>query len=296
MIEAISQSPITAPTIRNWRPEDAEQIYAQLESKCWVPWLRTEPDTFRRIAEIFPRGQHLVEGIDGELRASLTTNRIHWSGNPDTLTTWDQIASGDASDGDYSETYDPNGNTLVLMSMNVAPGFHGAKYPMALMERVLAEKQNGIEHVISPFRPTDYGKAKLKSYREGFSPISFAEYCNLTREDGMPEDAWLRNLNRNGMQVIKVQPDSMRVEVSVEQLHEYMRTVNPDSWIARGRGRNRKWECGEVGTWTIENGIAVYNEENIWGEIIDTATKLPNPNFQITQFPIHRVTTCPRSE
>lgn len=53
-------------------------------------------------------------------------NRIDWDGQRDTLPCWDKIA-GDPTD--YSQTYKPEGNTLVAMSMNVDPLHQGRVSP-----------------------------------------------------------------------------------------------------------------------------------------------------------------------
>lgn len=101
-------------TSEHWSPEDAEAI-AVLEAACWAPWLRTPQSCFETLARNFPDIQ-LLARAGKRILATLTANRIHWDGNPDSLQhmSWGQIAGGTVEDGDYCATYDESGNTFVL--------------------------------------------------------------------------------------------------------------------------------------------------------------------------------------
>lgn len=247
-------------TTDQWRVEDAEQIYETLESRNWAPWLATPPSILAEYSRIFPEGQLIVKDENNFPIATLTTNRIDWDGNPDSLETWDKVAGGSVEVGDYGDTFNSNGNTLVLMSMNVNPNYQGNGYAKMLIEQIQATaKKLGIKHIISPFRPNNYGEHKIQHGDPGFDA-----YCAMTREDGFPVDGWLRNLARNGMRPLKIAGKSMEVAVPTSQFEEYKINYNPQNWKQIGDGM---WECGEVGTWQVSNGKAVYTENNIWGEI-----------------------------
>ncbi|HLC87875.1 MAG TPA: hypothetical protein VJG66_02370 [Patescibacteria group bacterium] len=244
--------------IRNWKPQDGEKIF-ELEEKCWAPWLRMTADILSSIAGVFPEGQLLVEDENGLIRASLTTNRIEWPGK-EKFPTWDEVAGEGIESGDYHLTYKKDGDTLVMMSMNVHPDFRGEGYPGLMLERLRNySKQNEIKHIIGPFRPSDYGIFKLKQTDPGFS-----KYCEMKREDGMPVDGWLRNLYRNGMKKIKIQKKSMFVKVSKDEFEQFKVNYRPDLWKEI---KKNTWECGEVGNWKLFADHAIYTEDNIWGEM-----------------------------
>lgn len=245
---------------QQWGVEDAQLIFNDLESRNWAPWLSTPEHVLADYAQVFPEGQLIIKDNDGIPIATLTTNRINWDGDPESLTTWDDIAGGSVEIGNYRNTYTPDGNTLVLMSMNVHPDHQGNGYAKTLVEQIQATaKKLGVNHVISPFRPTNYG-----DYKRQYGDPGFDAYCGMTREDGFPVDGWLRNLARNGMQPLKIAEKSMKVIVPTSQFEEYKINYNPQSWKQIG---DDMWECGEVGTWQVSNGNAVYTENNIWGEI-----------------------------
>jgi GNAT superfamily N-acetyltransferase len=247
-----------------WRPEEADEIFRNLEAPNWCPWLRTPSEILSRYPLVFPEGQLLVRTGSDEIRATLTMNRIQWNGDPDALPTWDEVAGANVRDGDYSATFVPDGNTMVLMSMNVHPLHQGDGHPRRLMHaaRVQAEKL-GATHLIGPFRPNQFGKWKLERPGQR-SDGDFAAYCAMTIErDGLrlPGDGWLRNLVRNGMVPIKVQDDAMVVSIARAEFEAFR---HGRGWVETRAG---EWQCGEAGTWFVNEHTAVYREKNLWGRL-----------------------------
>jgi hypothetical protein len=57
---------------------------------------------------------------------------------------------------------------------------------------------------------------------------------------------------------------AMTVKVSLETFHTYKQDYHPRSWFQIGENM---WECGEVGTWTVNRieDTATYTESNLWG-------------------------------
>lgn len=265
-IEAINNKKIElkqlgACTLRYWKPEDANEIYNQVEKLNWAPWLSASPATLAGRAKVFPEG-HLImkDPKDDKILATLSTNRINWNGDLSQLPNWDGVA-GEPTD--YSSTYDPEGNTLVLMSMNVNPEFQGAGVARQMIELIKQQaKDLGATHLIGSFRPNQFGKFKA----EGDNwKVDFEEYCKLNREDGWPIDGWLRSLTKNGMEPLVVDREAMTVTSSLDEFEDYKSHYNPDNWKEVAQGI---WECGEVGQWTVNEGQAVYKECNLWGKLI----------------------------
>ncbi len=248
--------------IRSWIPEEAEAIYIKLEHPNWAPWLEATPETLAGRSKTFTDGQIVMKDLTGKLLASLSLNRINWDGNIKTLPTWDMVAGQNTTD--YSETYDPHGNTLVLMSMNVAPDAKGKQLPAKLVAAAQKlAKELSIKYLIGSFRPSGYGKAKKEYYYE----LDFNEYCHQVKDGtDRPYDPWLRSLSWVGMEMMVVDNQAMTVSVSFVEFNRFRQTYHSDKWVEISLG---VWECEEVGTWIVdeENNIATYKESNMWGRL-----------------------------
>lgn len=258
-----------------WDDIDPQAIYQQLENPNWAPWLEASIDSIAGRASVFSEGQLLLVNKDGIPMASLSINRINWDGNPDTLPTWDEIA-GDPTD--YSQTYQPEGNTYVLMSMNVSPAGRGQRLPTALINKVqIMAYQEDIEYIVGSFRPNEFGKKKQESQQA----LDFWEYVTemkTTRVDeqgvfgeagsevDLPLDAWLRSLSWVGMNILVEDPSAMVVTVSLEEFEHYKQTYKPDSWWQDESGL---WHCSEVGCWLVDEASksATYVESNVFGSL-----------------------------
>ena len=168
----------------------------------------------------------------------------------------------------YEHTYTSNGNAFVIMSINCRADVQGAGLPRKLIQAARAvAKELGVNHLLGSFRPTDYGKYKLNHGNPGFEA-----YCKLQTAEGLPFDAWLRNLTRNGMIPIKTDEMAMQVTVGMDELHDIMQLHKPYAWRQVTPG---VLECGEVGSWYLDfsDKSATYRESNVWGELpIHTAS------------------------
>jgi len=247
--------------VTNWQPEMALDIYKFLEQPNWAPWLEASQETISGRAKTFPQGQLVIlETNTGLPIASLSTNLINWDGNPNNLPNWDLVA-GEPTD--YSQTYCPKGDTLVLMSMNVSQEYQGTGLARELIGQITQVARGlGCQHLIGSFRPSEFGKYKNQIDWQ----ISFEDYCQQVREDGLPIDGWLRSLARNGMRSLAIDHQAMTVAVTLDELQFYKNNYKPEFWQEISPGI---WECGEVGQWQVleSQGKAVYKESNLWGEL-----------------------------
>jgi GNAT superfamily N-acetyltransferase len=245
-------------TISKWTKIDTSDLY-KLEEKTWAPWLRKPQRNFETITRIFSDGQRKIINSYGDIVAMVSTNRINWDGAIDSLRTWDAVAGGSIEKGDFTKTYIPDGNTLNIMSISVDPEMQGKGLATILYREVLNMAEYfGVEHLICSFRPCGFGKYKVQA------PISFTDYCRLTKEDGLPWDPWLRIATRYGMVPLRIENAAITVEVSRDQFEMLRNTYNKNNWRRNSEG---KWECGEAGTWTIIEDKAIYAEPNLWSEI-----------------------------
>lgn len=244
--------------IKNWQPADALLIYEHLEKFNWAPWLAASVKTLIGRANTFPAGQLIMKDNKGIPLASLSTNRINWDGNLSSLPSWDQIAGEPTT---YENTYVKNGNSLVLMSMNVNPSYQGIGIAKKMIDKIKKRSQElEVTHLIGSFRPNQFGKYKYENRQK---KVNFYEYCNLKRADGLPLDGWLRSLVRNGMTPLVIDNHAMKVEVPIS---EFLNFYDPVTWIETKPG---VFECKEVGNWQVypEKHIAVYEESNLYGLI-----------------------------
>lgn len=247
-------------TVGNWSVNEVYALHAALERPNWAPWLSASPESLAGRAKNFPEGQ-LVLTCGNQYVASLSLNQIHWNGDIHTLPSWDAVA-GDPTD--FSKTYTPHGNTLVLLSMNVAPAWKGKQIPamMITTAQQLAHTL-GVEHLIGSFRPSGYGAIK-----KGMEyALDFETYCGLKRHGtDKPLDPWLGSLWHMGMKMVAVDHAAMTVAVTIDEFYGYQRDYHAGQWEEIQSGI---WECGEVGRWTVNapHDIAVYSESNIWGSV-----------------------------
>ena len=247
--------------ITKWSKNDPPELY-KLEEKTWAPWLRKPQDMFVSIAKRYPDNQRKIVNNKGDLVAMVSTNRINWDGNVATLPSWDSVAGGSVELGDFTRTYDCSGNTLCIMSISVDPDMQCHGLATILFREIINMAEFlGVKYLIASFRPFGYGSFKLVS---GNEHISFEEYCRIIRDDGLPLDPWLRVSTRYGMTPLQVENEAIKVEVSLATFEEYKNKFNKKKWK---RNSNGQWECGEVGSWTIDGDKAIYVESNLWCKI-----------------------------
>lgn len=241
-----------------WATGDTGRLYTELEKPNWAPWLSASPESLAGRAMNFPEGQLLL--VHGnEYVASLSLNQIHWDGVVNHLPSWDDVA-GDPTD--FGHTYQKTGNTLVLLSMNVAPDWKGKRIPSTMITAAQQlAKHLGVEHLIGSFRPSGYGEIKKGMDYD----LDFDTYCQLKRHGtNKPLDPWLGSLWHMGMKMVAVDHAAMTVAVTTDEFYGYQQQYHKGQWEEVKPGI---WECGEVGNWTVdtEQGIAVYRESNVWG-------------------------------
>jgi GNAT superfamily N-acetyltransferase len=120
-----------------------------------------------------------------------------------------------------------------------------------LMLRAMRDNagEHGFADLYAPVRPTEKHKQPL---------MRFAEYAALKRQDGLPQDAWVRAHLRLGARIVKVAPCSMTIAGT---LADWSR------WT--GLGFERSGEAIVPGALSPvhvsrEQDHAVYIEPNLW--------------------------------
>lgn len=256
--------------IGTWKEYEQERPgnIVDLEKRLWAPWLAASEDSIHGRMDIFPEGQLCVYD-DYQLHASLSLNRIQWDGDPESLPSWDAVA-GDPTT--YENTYISDGNTLTMMSMNVNPESQGLRLPARLVDaaKKMAGRE-GIENIIGSFRPSEYGKATLDAIRRHEVMPLFDNYATATDSEGLPLDAWLRSLSRNGMVPLKVDSDAMIVNISAAEFEQEV--LQADWREVEVDGHMIIW-CGQTGFFYKEaDGSYTYKESNVWGKLLGAPDK-----------------------
>lgn len=241
--------------ISQWTTDDIPQL-CRLEAENWKPWLADGEVALCERMDAFPEGQLLLRGPDNTPIASLSTNRISWSNPPDIQglpPSWDYCA-GKCDGVSFRDVYHKDGNTLVILVMNVSSAYKGKHIPSIFINQLRKMSQSmGFEYIVGPFRPSQYGE-----YKTSTQELSFVDYCNMRREDGERVDAWLRAVERNGGVFFGECKDAMNVgPIEINEV------IDPD-WI---QVTPETYECMETGQWSTIPGTTLvrYTESNMWG-------------------------------
>lgn len=140
---------------------------------------------------------------------------------------------------------------LVALDVQVAEERRGrgtaASALAALRDRT---RDRGLNRLVIPVRPTE------KRYRPH---ESMADYLRHRRADGYSADAWLRTHERAGARIVKIAPFAMTITGTLRQWREWTgEELRPGPNVVDG---------GLVPVLaSVEQGIAVYVEPNVWVE------------------------------
>jgi len=275
--------------------------FDQLKRDSWTSWYAPPPSSRRAawrdyqhvngVAAYYPEFYREVRASNGEQVAWLFSSPTWWGGDPQSLLTLKEhhrlptnpylLTAGAASNllrrahvhkpfellrGRERRRRVDSGNAMMLIAMHIRPDYQG----QGLSQRIIDAQRGlaaslGYAHIVSPFRPSEYGAYKRDSHT-AHSQEAFAAYCALTRQDGLPVDAWLRALRRSGMRPLRPEARSFLISGSVAAFEAFRRSYRPEQWYEPVPGT---YECGQTATWYVDEGRGVVTsvEPNLWGEI-----------------------------
>ncbi|MGG4266741.1 amino acid adenylation domain-containing protein [Peribacillus simplex] len=108
---------------------------------------------------------------------------------------------------------------------------------------------HGLKRIVVPVRPT--GKT---SHPE----LSFADYCSLTRKDGLPVDHWLRTHTRAGGKMLKIAERSQIIEGSIQEWEQWGQTTFSHTGSYHFKDTlNAVWI-------DLEKRSGIYHDPSIW--------------------------------
>lgn len=213
----------------------------------WPEYIRPDPMV---IGWAFDRhAAHQLVVLDGdEVVARAATVPFHWDGDPDSLpdTGWDEALRMSMMD-----TYDGRAlNTLCALEVAVVPGQRSRHLSGRTLAAVADNaRRHGFGDVVVPVRPS----------RKHLEPhVSMAAYVARTRDDGLPEDPWLRVHVREGGQILKVCPVSMTISGSLAQWRGWTGLPFDTSGPVAVPGALNPVDV------SVEHDRAVYVEPNVW--------------------------------
>jgi GNAT superfamily N-acetyltransferase len=145
---------------------------------------------------------------------------------------WDGTLDGLPAgiDGAISAGFEqPGGNVLCALSAEVAGGHQGQGLSAGILRTMVAlARTHGLEALIAPVRP---------SWKDRYPLAPIEEYAAWLRDDGLPFDPWLRVHARLGAEILKVEPQSLRVTGTVAEWEGWTGMSFPASgtyWMPRG--------------------------------------------------------------
>jgi GNAT superfamily N-acetyltransferase len=132
----------------------------------------------------------------------------------------------------------------------VAPPYRGRGIAQLMIEAMIANAwTRGFADLYAPLRPSD-------KPREPFVP--FAEYVARRREDGLPQDAWVRAHVRVGARIVKIAPRSMVIAGTLAEWSRWTGTAFDHSGEVTVAGALSPVHV------SCEQDHAVYVEPNLW--------------------------------
>jgi len=136
------------------------------------------------------------------------------------------------------------------LDITVDPEFLGQRLSGLMVEHLRENvRRYGFRDLFAPVRPTR--KAQ-------FPEVSMDTYLARTRDDGLPEDPWLRTHVRAGGTVVGVAPTSMTVTGTVQQWRRWTGLPFDRSGPVIAPGALAPVHCH------LLEGYAAYVEPNVW--------------------------------
>lgn len=195
-----------------------------------------------RLVEELPDFQfHLLDG--DEILARARTIPVRWDG------TVDDLPSG--IDGAIARGFDESGaNALCALLITVAAAHQGRGVSgVALDGMIEIARRHGLEALIAPVRP---------SWKEYYPLTPIERYAEWRREDGLLFDPWMRVHERLGAEILRPEPESLRITGTVADWESWTQMRFPETgqyWFPRGLA---------MLSVSHEADLGAYWEPNVW--------------------------------
>ena len=112
-------------------------------------------------------------------------------------------------------------NTLSALAIEIAPGARGSGVSRTMIEAMAAiARTHGLADLIAPLRPT---------WKDRYPLTPIERYAAWTREDGLPFDPWIRTHVRLGAELLRPEPESLRIGGTVREWEAWTGLPLPES-------------------------------------------------------------------
>jgi hypothetical protein len=112
-------------------------------------------------------------------------------------------------------------NTLSALAIEIAPGARGAGLSATMIEAMATiARSHSFADLIAPLRPT---------WKERYPITPIERYAAWTRADGLPFDPWIRTHVRLGAEILRPEPESLRIAGSVAEWESWTGLAFPES-------------------------------------------------------------------
>ena len=200
------------------RPELADRA----DFNVW-PAYNTHGDVLNRywsrLYEVFPEFQFvLYDDEEDVVLAEGHTIPFAWDGTAEGLP-----AGIDAVIADGFRLRENGGEVTALsaLAIEIRPSVQGGGLSRSMIEGMGAiAREHGFGELVAPLRP---------SWKERYPLAPIERYACWTREDGLPFDPWIRTHVRVGGEILKPEPQSMRISGTVVEWEEWTEMAFPES-------------------------------------------------------------------
>jgi GNAT superfamily N-acetyltransferase len=231
------------------RPDLVDAMWAM--PSTWPEFMFHDPvaDLFYpRLVDTFGEYQLIAVDGNGEIVGRVNSVPFAWSGADDDLPArgWDGII--ERAFAEHARRAMPT--AVSLLEARLAPEHQGVGLSSGLLAAARANALlRGLGDLFGPVRPT--GKSAEPR-------VSMAEYVHRTRDDGLPEDPWLRVHVRAGARVVGICPTSMTVAGTLRQWREWTGLPLDRSGLVDVAGALTPLHV------SVEHDHAVYVEPDVW--------------------------------
>jgi hypothetical protein len=197
------------------RPELAEPAWEL--TKDVLPEYNSHGDVLNRywgrLTEELPDFQfHLLDGA--EIVARARSIPIRWDG------TVDDLPKG--IDGAIARGFDERGANVLCALVIMIPARQQGRgvSSLAVDGMVAIAREHGLGALVAPVRP---------NWKERYPLTPIERYAAWIDEDGLPFDPWMRVHARLGAEILRPEPESLRITGSVSEWESWTGMAFPES-------------------------------------------------------------------
>ena len=229
---------------------DLRRALGDFNVAVWAEFLLHDPVAnalWDHLFADFAAFQCCLFDADGAMVAGLNSAPLAWDGTEDELPHgWDDQFR--RSVDDLRAGTPPN--TLGAIQIVVGPDRQGSGYSSVMLEAMRANAaHHGYGALIACVRPNRKVDHPLMSIRE---------YAARVREDGLPEDPWIRVHVRAGGRMIRAVPDSMTIAGTVAEWREWtgLELKTSGTYVPKGAAAPLVLD--------VAADRGVYHDPNVW--------------------------------